>query len=661
MMKKILLAAMCWAGLSAAAAAPTNHGQYVLVPAEASAPGLFLAEGPDGAVVVTNDYSLAAAWQWDWVSGTATVAGHYTLKNLSSNHFLYSAEPDGRVMVSNDEVAISRRAGTENQDASVFGNGATFLTTTAGEAVVASTEPTAASEFFLMTYSPTASAEEMTEAANLMRHMITARAAAIAELEPIFRASYSGTNGLRILYSNVAASTDDESLAETITEMRRVGIRMFESDMEVGATWQQLSTGLWVTFADNKYCGTATADISGLWYAEFTDNGNTVIDNRTFYLRSGASKRYLTAPQADGSITDTARRSDATLWRVVVNPGGLAIAVNDDSTDSRLLYLNSDGILSVNSGANAPAAASYAGNLPTFGQGINSVTPAGAEGEVSEIRITVARGAEPRPSGEISLVLRRDDSAGNAQTTTLCSLPASLLANPKAETISVDFYNSNGEHITGRADVDIYTLTLDSVYTAGGEYMARVSFGTFELNGALSEEMGGYLVLDETDLWQLLVQPAADSEMRILEKITINGPNGVYANTKGAEQALLTLKFIPADSGFTEDLLQAPVTDFREGGKYDSYDLGTDWFTIPCGYTDAGSYTLTVPQGFFIDNAGAPCGELSIGWTVDPDAALRAPSAPSAPRNDLYDLQGRRLPGAPRTLHIRNGRLTLPK
>ncbi len=660
-MKKILLAIISWAGLSAAAAAPTNHGQYVLVPADSRAPGLFLAEEANGAVVVTNDYSQAAAWQWDWVSGTATVAGHYTLKNLNSGNFLYAAEPDGAASVSPTEVAISRRAGSENPDASVFGNGETFLTSTSTGAVIAASQSTAASEFFLLNYSATATAQEMTDAANQLRHMITARADAIALLEPIFRASYSGINALRVLYSNVAASTTDEELAETIAEMRRVGIRMFESDMEVGATWQQLATGLWVTYANGKYCGSTVADLSGLWYAEFTDNGNTVIDNRTFYLRSNSSGRYLIAPEADGLAGDVADRRNATLWRVVVNPGGVAITVNADESNSRLLYLNPDGILSVTSGADAPAAAAYAGNLPTFGQGVNSVVPAGSEGEVSEVRITVCRGARPQPSGEITLTLRRDDSAGNAQTTLLRSIAASELANPVAETIEVDYYNSAGEHITGRTEVDVYTLVLDSVYTAGGEYMARVSFGAFELNGALNEEMGGYVVLAETDLWQLLVQPAADATLKSLEKITINGPNGIYANTAGAAQALLTLKFNPADSGFTEELLEAPMADFAQGGKYDSYDLGPDWFTIPCNYTAAGLYLLVVPQGFFIDNAGAPCGELSVSWTVDPDAALNSVRVDNGTPAAIFDLQGRRLLRAPRTLHISNGRLSLPE
>lgn len=657
-MKKILLATLSCVALSAAAAAPTNHGKYVLVPADAEAPGLFLAEGTDGSVIITDDYTDAAAWQWDWVSGTATVAGHYTLKNIQSGQYLYSTNADGTATMSATDVAISRRAGTEHSEASVFGNGTTFLTATSTASVIVSGECTAASEFFLMNYSASASATEMIEAANQLRHMITARAAAIAELEPLFRASYSGTNGLRILYSNIAASTTDQELAQTIIEMRRVGIRMFESDMETGATWQQLSSGLWATFADGKYCSATSAGPAGLWYAEFTDNGNTVIDNRTFYLRSDASKQYLVAPEANGAVTDTPRRTNATLWRVVLNPGGLAITVNSDETNSRLLYLNSDGILGVTAEADAPAAASYAGNLPTFGEGINAVVPVESSDAISAVRITVVRGAKPQPSGEITLTLRRDDAAGNAQTTSLCTISASTLANPSAETISVDYYNSNGQHITGETDVDIYTIALDSAYTAAGEYMARVSFGAFELNGALSQEMGGYLMLNETDLWQLIIEPAADATLKALEKITINGPNGVYANTKDAMQAAVTLKFNSADSGFTEDLLEAPLGDFAEGGKYDSYDLGPDWFTIPCGYTASGRYTLVIPQGFFINNAGAPCSELSISWTVDSDSSLSVPEKAAA-LPDIYDLQGRRLLRAPRTLHIRNGRLTL--
>lgn len=667
-MKKIVLALICAASMNAGAINPVNHGQYILVPADPSAPGLFLAENAEGSPVTTDDYSSAAAWQWDWVSGTATVAGHYTLKNLSSGRYLYTVDPNGAVTLSDSEIGIKRQAANIVADASMFTDGSTWLSTSTATTVIPLAEPSASSEFLLLSYSPDASAAEMIAAAREQRTLIAAKADANASLEPVFRASQSGTNGLKILYSNIAACTTVEQLEQTITDMRRVGIRMFESDLEVGAVWRQLSTGLWVTFANGEYRGTTAPGAAGIWYAEFTDNGDTVLDNRRFYLRSNASRRYLVAPdETEAPVGNSTGKQGATLWKLLASADGIAITPDFDDSDRtpRLLTLNTEDLLVV-SARPAAEGASYVGSLPTFGQGINSITPTGPENAVNTIEITVQSGATPLPDGEISLTLRRADTAGSVKSTFLRSFSPTALSSPVEKTITVDYYNSQGQHITGEARVDVYTLPLDSTYTAPGEYMARMSFASFELNGAFSEETGGFTTIDENSLWALDVKPDNGLTMPILEKITVNGPNGVYANPNAAEMTLLTIKFDPAGDGATEEILTATETDFREGGKYDSYDLDADnpdWFTIPCGYTTPGRYTLIIPRGFFVDNGNAENAELIQTWTIDPEGGLTTPHASTPGSNSaIFDLTGRRLPAAPTAApYVRNRRIHLPR
>lgn len=631
---------------------PVNHGKYVLVPADnaAAAAGHFVSAGADNAAVLTDDYSEASVWQWDFVSGTATVAGHYTLTNVATGGFLYTEVTDGSAALSATDVAIKRTNSAFFDGTHCFSANGTYLSAAAGGRLTAQADEQSASAFLILDYDAAMSAAEMLDKATTEVAMLTARAKAVAEMRPLFEASYSGMKYADQVLADFGLCSSEAEIESTKTEVRRTAIRMLESDMESGATWQQKSTGLFITYADDAYRGVEAVGTDGLWYAEFTDNGNTIMDNRKFYMRSNRSRRYLVAPvAATGAVTGVAARSEATLWRVTVVAGGLAITVDADNTNSRLLYPDATGILSVNSGDDTAGATVYAGDISTYGYGVNSIRPTGPTEEVggatvtssvNAIELTVERGSVATADGQITLVYRKEDMSGNVTDTTLESFNASDLSDPVQKTIDVDYYNKQGQHISGSKEVDIYTIALKEPYTDGGDYIARAGLGCFTLNGSFSEELAGFTVVASTGLWDVEVTPA-EGKVDAITRITLNGPSGVYANPVADADAVITVRL----DGAT--VAEYPVADFAEGGKYDSYDIDADnpdWFTIDCNFTDAGRYSLLIPVGFFVNNAGKSCSATTVVWEIDDSGAIRGVEADATDATaPLYDLQGRRV------------------
>lgn len=662
-MKKltVTLIAGALACCAASAVVPVNKGKYVLVPTDAAAAatgGHFVACGPDNSLVLTDEFGAGAVWKWTYVSGTTTVAGHYAMSSLDGSAWLFTTGADGIASVSESDVAVTRSAGTVVGEASMFKADGMYLTTTAGGSLIGSAEAVAASEFLVMAYDATLTADQMLERAKAESELVAARAAREAELRKYFNASATGRRYADMMLADIAGCTTAEELSAAVLEARRTAIRMFESDFENGSTWQQLTSGLYVTFADGAYRGVEAVSTDGLWYAEFTDNGNSVIENRKFYLRSNRTKRYL-ALAGDGStaVADVSSRSAATLWRVVTNPEGLAVAVDADAANASLLYPGADGVLGVHTGADAPQAAASLDEIATFGEGVLSVFVSGPEAPgstsgvvgapvfagINRMEITVNHGAVPQADGEIRLILRSSGTSGIAHDNELLNLSAATLPEPETRTVEVNYFDSKGNYISRMAEVDVYTVDLGTTYTDGGEYIARVSLGSFMLDGAINYEFSSYSIVTLSGLWELEITPAAGN-VDALTEICISGPDGVYANKDAEADTFLRLR-VDSSSGMTVDLLECTVGDFAQGGKYDSYDIMADdpvWFTIPCDCTAPGRYVLVIPRGFFVDNHAHECAEMTLFWLVgEQGSILETGVTDSAAGRVVCDLQGR--------------------
>jgi len=79
--------------------------------------------------------------------------------------------------------------------------------------------------------------------------------------------------------------------------------------------------------------------------------------------------------------------------------------------------------------------------------------------------------------------------------------------------------------------------------------------------------------------------------------------------------------------------------------------------------SDYGTYTITIPAGYFVTADGAFTSEKSLSVTLTETTSISEieQAADSAARSATYDLQGRRVARASKGLYIVNGKKTLVK
>jgi hypothetical protein len=79
--------------------------------------------------------------------------------------------------------------------------------------------------------------------------------------------------------------------------------------------------------------------------------------------------------------------------------------------------------------------------------------------------------------------------------------------------------------------------------------------------------------------------------------------------------------------------------------------------------SDYGTYTITIPAGYFVTADGAFTTEKSLSVTLTETTSISEieQAADSAARSAIYDLQGRRVARASKGLYIVNGKKTLVK
>lgn len=642
-MKKILTLLLAAATLSAPAAKLVNNKQYVMVPLTANADAgvnRFVTAGSGSAVSLAANFSAEAVWQWHYVGGTSTVPGHYTLRNVATGKYLFTVTAGSAVSLTDADIAISKTDSPVTDAAVCFTDaaGQTLAITPAGALTVSNDPSAATSAFVMLDYIASQSAEEIEEAAENAVAVAYGIPDAINRLQPLLQASYTGVrqtaNVLNVLYY----CQTPQDIATMLVEVRRTAVRMFESDLENGATWQQISSGMYI----NGLNADTNLAPDGIWFGKFTDNGNTKTEDREFYLYNNSSKLYLV--NDNGAITTSAEPQ--TLWTVAYFYGaGLAIAPVGDSA-GLLLYPDATGRLAL--GTDTDPALIYIGEISMFGEGVNSVKPAGptdGNGDytgVNAIELTLRHGAVPTPDGKLTLTFSAD-----GVESTLAVIEATDAKDPTVRTIDYDYYDNTGTHQVGSCEVDVYTIPLDKTYTDGGQYMVRVNMGAFSLDGVLSNEMAGYVSVALSNLWLPIVTPAEGS-LSTLTRITISGPDGIYPNP-----AILPTASVDINCD-GENLRMFSPYSFAEGGEFDSYnpaDPSGPWFTIPVDFTTPGRYSLFIPQSFFVDNAGRPCAEFSIVWEID-EAGIRDIRVETSP-TVTYDLLGR---PATRGLLISKGR-----
>lgn len=627
--------------MSASAAKLVNNKQYVILPLAAgqnAGMNHFMTAGADGSVSLEAGFSDAAVWQWSFVPGTATVVGHYTLRNVSTGKYLFE-ESAGAVTLSESDLTVVKGDSPVTDAAVTLAVDGRYLAVTdQGVVTVSADASPATSAFVMMDYVASQTAAEIEEAAANAVAVAFGIPDAISQLKPLLEAGYTGTRQMQRVLNVLYYCETPADISTQIVEVRRTAVRMFESDFENGVLWQQKSSGLYVSVDGNSVVGKECATAESIWYGRFTDNGNSLVEGRKFRLYNNSTKHYLV--YANGIFSTSAAQNDGTLWTVAHFYGqGLAIKPADSDDNSRLLYLGADK--SLVAGADVDLALTYAGEIAMFGEGVNSVKPVGAPGEkegtyssVNAIEVVVEHGAVAAADGTMTLSYSYDD-----ETSVLGVFNTTELKDPVIKTVNVDYYDSTGTHVTGTAEVDVYTLDLGETYTDGGQYMVRINMGAFTLNGAMSKEMAGYCDLEVSNLWEPIVTPAAGT-VSALTEITVTGSDGIYPNPKASNTATLDINC----DGVTVEMFSRD--DFAEGGKFDSYDAADPlkpWFTIPVNYTTPGRYSIHIEQSFFIDNNGNPCADISVVWEIDEEDNIRVVSQTGSGNAAVptFDLLGR--------------------
>lgn len=638
--------------LTVSAAKLSNGKQYLMIPLTAGTNvevKHFVTAGADGALTLSASFSEQAVWQWKYVSATATSAGHYTLTNVATGGYLFT-ETDGKVLTSPTDVAVKQASSSVNSAASTFADeqGRFLAINTSGALTLTDDAESPASAFLMMDYVASMTADEIeTSAANAVA-VAYGIPDAVNQLLPMLQASYTGTRQAERVLSVLYHSQTPADISTQLVEVRRTAVRMLESDLETGATWQQLASGLYICDAGGSLTASTSIGAEGIWYGRFTDNGNTKVEDRTFRLYNNHTKEYLVV---DGTTVRTSP-TEGTLLSVAYHYGrGLSITSEADKDKNLYIYPGADKTVAI--GSEIDDALVYAGEINLYGEGVNSVKPIGPAADedgttiysgINAIELTVARGSEPSADGEITLTLVSDDGS-----TLLETIDATAAKDPTEKTIDVDYYDNTGTHVTGTREVDVYTLALKQTYSDGGEYIVRVAMGAFTLNGALSSEMAGFTSIAAQGLWVPVVTPEAGN-IEALTSITISGPDGVYANPAAGFEGEVDIN---RDG---ETLTSYSVAKFAEGGDFDSYDpadASAPWFTIPVNYSATGRYSLHIPRAFFVDNNGAPCADFGIVWEIDEAGITIVTAGTSDAGSAGVDLLGR---PATRGLLISKGR-----
>ncbi|MCM1310923.1 MAG: hypothetical protein NC301_07865 [Bacteroides sp.] len=635
MKKHMLLLAVSAIALTASAKLTTNTG-YLMIPLTAGNGDVkhFVTGAADGSLTLSDNFTEAAVWNWRYVSGTVTTPGHYLLGNAATGQYLFTTE----AKTSADEISIKEAVSAANDAAHTFMANDTYLAVSSTGAITTTAVASGTDAAFLMLgYVATMTAEEIEQAAKDAVAVAYGIPEAVNQLLPMLQASYTGTrqaqNALNVLYKSQTVA----DIQTQLTEVRRTAVRMLESDLENGATWQQKSSGKL---------------IPGTWYGKFTDNGNSKVENRQFALYNSDTKTYLV--NTDGEISTSAE--SGTLWTIAYFYGeGLAIAPADENPASatKLLYPNSEGKLII--GSNKADALIYIGEINMFGDGINSVKPIGAtednDGEtvytsINAIELTVVHGATPAANGILTLTLTSDETI-----TTLEIVDATAAKDPVTKKVAYDYYDNTGTHQTGEAEVDVYTIPLSETYTDGGVYIVRVNMGAFTLDGALSKEMAGFTEVNMSNLWSPTVTPA-EGDVTALSLITITGANGIYPNAKAPADASVDINC----DGETKKMFY--TSDFEQGGDFDTYNINdpsAPWFTIPVDFTEPGRYSLYIPRSFFIDNASNPCDSFSVVWEITEEGGIKEVESGewTVGSGEAFDLLGR--PATRGLLILKNG------
>ncbi len=309
---------------------------------------------------------------------------------------------------------------------------------------------------------------------------------------------------------------------------------------------------------------------------------------------------------------------------------------------------------------------------------------------IKGVEIRVAKGAKPTEIGAIEIFHYSDD-----WSSTIVDYSASLASllegvTPTAGTYEVD--NGYWDYELGEwvediqyVEQDIYNVDFATPITEYREYHLSLKTGSFYL----TDETNGTTYSGEAAAWAEIVAPPEPFDVVVtpvegtlveLTEINFGCDKNIYASWNGWDAMTLVA------NGETT-LFELYASNMDAYAYWDFDDPNAPYFKIPVAEAvtayynklienagegeeitvpefnpaAAGTYVLTVPEGFFTDDANNESNPVTVTWTIEEMDGINTITSVTVNGNVIYDLQGRRVANPNKGIYIINGKKTLVK
>ena len=239
----------------------------------------------------------------------------------------------------------------------------------------------------------------------------------------------------------------------------------------------------------------------------------------------------------------------------------------------------------------------------------------------------------------------------------------------KSEETSETVATISADNVTYNTGKKAYQATLTEPIETEGTYKIAVPRGFFQIVSEDDAQVPTMIVeaihatikvvIEEDSEPVALTVTPAESTVNALPSITIT-----YIDEEGTQMSIMP-------TGEDEDAVitlakgTETVLSFDFDSIFDHFamtDEEVEYVNIACDLTKAGTYTLTIPAGFFIvPEINAVNQATTMTWTIDENVGISEIEVSNGSQTIVYDLQGRRADSSARGILIVNGVKTLVK
>ncbi len=505
-----------------------------------------------------------------------------------------------------------------------------------------------------------------------------------------FNASYTGAKyGANYLaYFNEAKTLAD--VENTKQYLIGMATRTMQSDMERGFSLKNVRNGKYFFVDETETEGengesvfssvfskSTDNDIYSYFVAELDGDASVAPAERTFKLRNVITGRYVGVQTAANTPVPAVAAEEAATLQLVAGTNGFEIEIVGVEGQTNL-FLNADtrseGAIVIYPYANDGGAFWAAEELPTMAEGDVKVNFIGetATSEYGSVFNTTISGIEVKvPVGttlvpELANLTATMTAEGETEAQTIFSTNFAGVEAVEGENVEEvsRWDDATSSVVTEEVKTPclVYAFNFNPVRTDAGTYTATVAANTFCLDGKYSVAANTpYTQILARGEFNIAVTPA-EGEVEDITTITLDSTTGM---APVAESGLtITLNYAKDAESEVKNIL---TIDEAKIAEFDSFNFETfagPYYTIPVAFTygENGTYTLTIPAGFFEDDHMSLNAETVVTWNVTNAGISGISEITNVTINGkAYDIQGREVKNATRGLFIINGTKTLLK